>query len=122
MSQADELTTQDALSGAHTDEQSVAGYLRNYFQRVRSGDLGLLPIILGLIVIALIFQSLNQNYLTPRNFVNLIVQMAGITTIAIGVVFVLLLYTPVRLCLRSMCSLKSREPFASDSGSGVAIG
>jgi D-xylose transport system permease protein len=58
---------------------------------MRSGDLGSLPIILGVIVIALIFQTLNQNYLTPRNFVNLIVQMAGITTIAIGVVYVLLL-------------------------------
>jgi D-xylose transport system permease protein len=91
MSQADELTTQDALLNAHTEDQSVAGFIRNYFQRVRAGDLGLLPIILGLVVIAIIFQSLNQNYLTPRNFVNLIVQMAGITTIAIGVVFVLLL-------------------------------
>ena len=58
---------------------------------MKSGDLGSLPIILGLIAIAFIFQMLNQNYLTPRNFVNLIVQMAGITTIAIGVVFVLLL-------------------------------
>lgn len=71
--------------------QSLSGYINNYLKRMRSGDLGSLPIILGVIVIALIFQTLNQNYLTPRNFVNLIVQMAGITTIAIGVVYVLLL-------------------------------
>jgi D-xylose transport system permease protein len=71
--------------------QSLSGYINNYVKRMRSGDLGSLPIILGVIVIALIFQTLNQNYLTPRNFVNLIVQMAGITTIAIGVVYVLLL-------------------------------
>jgi D-xylose transport system permease protein len=58
---------------------------------MKSGDMGSLPIILGLIVIAIIFQTQNEHYLTPRNFVNLIVQMAGITTIAIGVVFVLLL-------------------------------
>ena len=58
---------------------------------MKSGDLGSLQIILGLIAIAFIFQMLNQNYLTPRNFVNLIVQMAGVTVIAIGVVFVLLL-------------------------------
>ena len=57
---------------------------------MKAGDLGSLPIILGLIAIAIIFQMLNQNYLTPRNFVNLIVQMAGITTIAIGVVLLLL--------------------------------
>ena len=70
---------------------SLAGYFREYGKRIRAGDLGALPIILGLLVIATIFQTLNQNYLTPRNFVNLILQMAGITTIAIGVVYVLLL-------------------------------
>jgi D-xylose transport system permease protein len=64
---------------------------KNYWQNIRSGDLGPLPIILGLILIALIFQSLNENFLTSRNLLNLVVQMAGITTIAIGVVFVLLL-------------------------------
>jgi len=71
--------------------QTTAEYLRAYFKRVRSGDLGPLPIILGLVIIAVIFQWQNQNFLTARNFVNLIVQMAGITTIAYGVVFVLLL-------------------------------
>ena len=61
---------------------SVGDYLRTYFKRVSAGDLGSLPIVLGLIVIAVIFQSQNENFLTARNFVNLIVQMAGITTIA----------------------------------------
>jgi D-xylose transport system permease protein len=82
------------VDGAHlvgSASQSLSGYISNYLKRMRSGDLGSLPIILGVIVIALIFQTLNENYLTPRNFVNLIVQMAGITTIAIGVVYVLLL-------------------------------
>ena len=71
--------------------QSTGEYLRSYLIRVRAGDIGSLPIILGLVVIAIIFQSQNQNYLTARNFVNLIVQMAGISVIAIGVVYVLLL-------------------------------
>ncbi len=70
---------------------STGEFLANYWKRVRGGDIGSLPIIVGLLLIALIFQSLNQNFLTPVNFVNLIVQMAGIATIAIGVVFVLLL-------------------------------
>lgn len=65
-------------------------YIRNYLLRIRSGEIRSLPTILGLIVIALIFQSQNQNFLTARNFVNLIVQMAGYTVIAIGVVYVLL--------------------------------
>ncbi len=71
--------------------QTVTDYIIGYFKRIRAGDLGALPIILGLIAIGIIFQSQNSNFLTPRNFVNLIVQMAGITVIAYGVVFVLLL-------------------------------
>ncbi|MCB9078940.1 MAG: ABC transporter permease [Anaerolineaceae bacterium] len=71
--------------------QSPSEYIQSYLKRVTSGDLGSLPIILGLILIAIIFQSQNENFLTARNFVNLIVQMAGVTTIAYGVVFVLLI-------------------------------
>lgn len=76
---------------ASQQQQSLGDYMRGYFQRLTSGDLGSLPIIIGLIVIAIIFQSANQNFLTPRNFVNLILQMSGTTMIAYGVVFVLLL-------------------------------
>jgi D-xylose transport system permease protein len=76
---------------ASQQQQSLGDYVRGYFQRLVSGDLGSLPIILGLIFIAIIFQSANQNFLTPRNFVNLILQMSGTTMIAYGVVFVLLL-------------------------------
>lgn len=82
---------QESALLASQKNQSLGEYLGNYFKRVRSGDLGSIPIILGLVVIALFFQSQNENFITPRNAVNLIVQMAGITTIAIGVVFVLLL-------------------------------
>jgi len=70
---------------------SVGDYVSSYWRRVRAGDLGALPIVIGLVLIAAIFQSQNENFLTARNFVNLIVQMAGIMTIAIGVVYVLLL-------------------------------
>ena len=73
-----------------TSETAVA-YIRNYLNQERAVDIGTFPIILGLIVIAVIFQSQNENYLTARNFVNLIVQMAGTSVIAIGVVYVLLL-------------------------------
>jgi len=73
------------------EKQSLGDYIRGYLRRLSSGDLGSLPIIIGIIVIAIIFQSQNSNFLTPRNFVNLILQMAGITVMAYGVVFVLLL-------------------------------
>jgi D-xylose transport system permease protein len=71
--------------------QSFGDYLRASLRRVRSGDIGSLPIIVGLIIIMIIFQRVNSNFLTPRNLVNLVVQMAGITTMAYGVVYVLLL-------------------------------
>jgi D-xylose transport system permease protein len=76
-----------------TSQESLSAldYIRNYLKRLASGDLGALPIVIGLVVIAIIFQSQNANFLTPRNFVNLILQMSGITMIAYGVVFVLLL-------------------------------
>ncbi len=76
---------------AESNNQSFSSYMSAYVKRLRSGDVGSLPIILGVFIIWIIFQSLNENYITPRNFVNLLVQMAGITTIAIGVVYVLLL-------------------------------
>lgn len=84
------LQDRDAPPAAPGISRSTADYMRNYWLRLRSGEIGSWPTILGLIVIALIFQSQNQNFLTARNFVNLIVQMAGYTVIAIGVVYVLL--------------------------------
>ena len=65
--------------------------LRNWVARLRSGELGALPIFVGLAGLALLFGSLDENFYTERNFVNLLLQTAGIATIAMGVVFVLLI-------------------------------
>ncbi|MFB3044476.1 MAG: ABC transporter permease, partial [Acidimicrobiia bacterium] len=69
---------------------TVPEYLAAYWTRVRAGDLGSLPIILGLIVIAFIFATQSDVFLSAPNFVNLIRQTSGLVIIAIGVVFVLL--------------------------------
>jgi D-xylose transport system permease protein len=71
--------------------ESLQHYARRWWAGVKAGDLGSLPIIVGLILIAIVFQSQNSNFLTSGNFVNLIVQAAAITTIGMGIVFVLLL-------------------------------
>ncbi|MDX1614528.1 MAG: hypothetical protein R3300_09475 [Candidatus Promineifilaceae bacterium] len=76
---------------AGSPEDSLSGYLGAWWRRVRAGDLGSLPIIIGAIIIALIFGANEPLFFSERNFVNLLLQMAGITTIAIGVVFVLLI-------------------------------
>jgi simple sugar transport system permease protein/D-xylose transport system permease protein len=58
--------------------------------RIRGGDLGSLPVILGLVVIWAIFQALNPVFLSSTNIVNLTMQCAAIGTIALGIVLVLL--------------------------------
>jgi D-xylose transport system permease protein len=60
-------------------------------KRLSEGELGSIPVVLGLLVIAIVFQTLNSNFLTPGNLTNLMVQIAAMGTIAVGVVFVLLL-------------------------------
>jgi D-xylose transport system permease protein len=71
--------------------RSATDYLGRWWQRVRAGDIGSLPIVVGLLVIVAVFGSLDDTFLTERNFTNLLLQMAPYATISIGVVFVLLL-------------------------------
>jgi len=70
---------------------SLRGLARKWVVGLRSGELGVLPIVGGLLLTAVVFQSLNSNYLTPGNLVNLMSQGAAISTIAMGLVFVLLI-------------------------------
>jgi D-xylose transport system permease protein len=70
---------------------TLRDYGRSYVARLRAGDTGLLPVIAGLIIIAIVFQLLNSKFLTALNLVNLLVQGAAYMVIAMGVVFVLLL-------------------------------
>ena len=81
----------DSPGAVAHDRKTVAEAARGWWQGVRGGELGSLPIIIGLIIIAVVFQSQNSNFLTSGNFVNLIVQAAAYMTIGMGVVFVLLL-------------------------------
>jgi D-xylose transport system permease protein len=76
---------------AAPEQRGLGDYARDRLTSLRQGELGSLPIIVGLIVIAIIFQTQNDRFLTAGNFVNLIVQSAAIITIAMGVVWVLLL-------------------------------
>ncbi|MGW7253768.1 sugar ABC transporter permease [Streptomyces sp. NPDC054834] len=62
------------------------------FRRKRSaGDLAQFPVVLVLAVVWIIFQSLDQTFLSPRNLSNLSVDIVGTGLIAVGIVFVLLL-------------------------------
>jgi D-xylose transport system permease protein len=60
-------------------------------RRLRSGELGAWPVIIGLIVIWAVFQLLNERFLTAQNLSNLTLQIAATGTISVGIVLVLLL-------------------------------
>jgi D-xylose transport system permease protein len=60
-------------------------------RKLRAGEVGSLPVVLVLAAVWITFQSLNENFLSPRNLSNLSVDIVGTGLIAVGIVFVLLL-------------------------------
>ncbi|MGS2615489.1 sugar ABC transporter permease [Micromonospora sp. LZ34] len=68
----------------------VGGAVTAFIDRVRSGDLGFLPVVAGLVVIWTVLQSLNPIFLSSANLVNLTLEIAPVGVIALGVVFILL--------------------------------
>ncbi len=79
------------IQAAAEDQDSIAAIARARWAAIRSGDVGSLPVIIGIVAITLFFSSKTSIFFTAVNFQNLIGQMAGPTVIAIGVVFVLLI-------------------------------
>src|SRR5437764_4412274 len=79
------------IQAAAEDQDSIVAVLRTRWDAIKSGDVGSLPVIIGIVAIALFFGSKSGLFLSAVNFQNLIGQMAGPTVIAIGVVFVLLI-------------------------------
>ena len=70
---------------------SMGEYLRIVWRRIRSGESGALPVIVGLIVIVIFFQVKNSLFLSAGNLVNLMAQSAFIITLGMAEIFVLLL-------------------------------
>ncbi len=66
------------------------GAIRDRWARLRRGETGALPVVVGMVVIWLFFQSQNANFLTARNLSNLVLQLGVVGTLAIGVVLVLI--------------------------------
>ena len=72
------------------EQRGLRGVLRSSIDRIRGGDLGLLPVIVGLAVIWTIFQLLNPFFLSSNNLVNLLMQSVPVGILALGIVCVLL--------------------------------
>ena len=73
------------------ESPTLKGAAADYWSRVKAGDIGALPAILGLIALCGIFGAMSNVFLTPGNFANLLTQAAAVIVIAMGLVFVLLL-------------------------------
>jgi D-xylose transport system permease protein len=71
--------------------QSFGGYAQGLWSKVRAGESGVLPVVLGAALIAIIFQVQNSDFLSPGNLVNLLVQGSVFMLIGMGEVFVLIL-------------------------------
>ena len=77
----------DPAVGANT----LSEYLKAWVQRVRNGESGMLPVLGGLILIVIIFQSQKSVFLSAANLTNLLVQGATFVLLGMAEVFVLLL-------------------------------
>ena len=73
------------------EDSSPRALILGLFNRLKSGDLGMVPVIVGLIAIWIVFQTQNSKFLSSRNLVELSLDSATIGMISIGVVLILLL-------------------------------
>ncbi|MFJ8937590.1 sugar ABC transporter permease [Streptomyces sp. NPDC102365] len=72
-------------------EQGLAGYVGEFKRKMKGGDLGSVPVVIGLIVICIVFQSLNSAFLSAENLNNIAVAMVATGMMSVGIIFVLLL-------------------------------
>jgi len=79
------------IQAAATEDQSFGGVLRSRWDAFKGGDVGSVPVLVGIIAITIFFTAKSSVFFTAVNFQNLIGQMAGVTVIAVGIVFVLLI-------------------------------
>lgn len=109
MSKTEASRTHDPVELPSAGKASATGrwgVAQGFLNKVSAGDLGPLPVVLGLVVIWGIFQSMNGAFLSSRNLVNLATDCAAIGVIALGIVLVLLV-AQIDLSVGSMSGVAS---------------
>lgn len=101
-------------------DSGILGAMRGFTDQVRSGDLGMLPVVVGLLLISVVFTTLNPIFLAPNNLVNLLFDAAAVGLLALGVVCVLLL-GEIDLSIGSMSGLASAMTGVLWVNSGVPL-
>ena len=79
------------VQAAATENQGIVATARARWEALKGGEVGSAPVIVGIIAITIFFSAKSPVFFTAVNFQNLIGQMAGVTVIAVGIVFVLLI-------------------------------
>ncbi|WP_406283059.1 sugar ABC transporter permease [Streptomyces sp. NBC_00209] len=103
-------------------EQGFKGYWTEFKRKVRSGEIGSLPVVVGLIIIAIVFQAETGNFLTSYNLDQITLYAAGPGIMAVGIVFVLLL-GEIDLAVGSVAGLAGAvwAVLGTDMPDGLAI-
>ncbi len=78
-----------SLASGH--EGTLYDQTHAYLQRLRGGEMGSLPAIFGILVLAGIFEIASPFFITKLNFANLFVQSAELAMLSAALVFVILL-------------------------------
>ena len=89
-------TTERSVAADLADERLIKAqgpmdYLRQFGGRLRAGDLGSLPVVIGLLVICIGFYTQEPRFLSSRSIVAITQFAAPVGIIALGIVLVLLL-------------------------------
>ena len=74
-----------------SQDLSIKQSATDWWSKVKAGQVGALPALLGLFVLCIVFGTQSSVFLTPGNLANLLTQAAAVIVIAMGLVFVLLL-------------------------------
>jgi len=112
-------------------EQGLRGYWEIFRRRIRGGELGALPVVIGLAVIWTIFYVQEPRFLSAQNLTNLVLQATAVGTISIGIVLVLLLgeidlsvgsVSGLCACVLAVLNIKQGWPAAAAIIAAILVG
>jgi D-xylose transport system permease protein len=72
-------------------EGTVGDQFRGYVQRVKGGDMGSLPALAGLVVLGILFTSLDSVFFSKTNIANLMTQTAALMMLSMALTFVIII-------------------------------
>ena len=88
----DDVEARAMFAGDAAGPVSLGQYWQQYTNKLRAGDVGSLPAILGLVVLLIVFTiAAPGTFLSTFNLANLLTQAGSICVLAMGIGFVLLL-------------------------------